>query len=190
MIKQLLLIVIAIAVALLGLSLGCATSVTPSHLPPTDNGPGETGTVEEDAFYFIFECGGYDPYDMKVLLDTKAGIIGKLGHNTYNTASYSIPNELLNEIYDLIVQYNIKSYSSPDLICIVPGRLDSFYWRITFRVDGEVYSVWFDSTVNVTSSPDPAINELIEKYRNLGLFYKSLTHLILSIDEYQSLHSD
>ena len=109
-------------------------------------------TVPDD-FDIIYETswGSHDtPGDFMVLLDTKNNVIGKplTPPDRYISTDFYISCEDLQALYDAIIKYDIKSYSSPDLLTIEGiWGYPSPYYRISFHMDGEFYSVLFDSLV-------------------------------------------
>ncbi|MCL2678916.1 MAG: hypothetical protein FWF18_01250 [Dehalococcoidia bacterium] len=183
------------------LPLGCVLSNAPIDTDTARGAEGAVPTNKEtgeddlamsedflDGFYIIYEFG-YSLGKLKPELDTKNNIIGK---NTYYDGHYSIdytvPKDKLQEIYDLIIQYDIKSYSSPELIAredgvtVTPNR----YHRITFCLNGEIYSVFCDASVLSMSHFNPPF-ALPEKYHHLTIFYSKFARVyVYDTDEYKA----
>jgi len=140
-------------------------------------------TVMPDDFYFISEKG-FSPSTLNTLLDTKQGIIGKLlgtGADGYISTKYNIPQENLQGIYDLIVQYDIKSYSGSEWLTdnsVFMMNLE-YYSKLTFCIDGKIYTVLYGNSVTYGGSS--------RKYANLGVFERKLhSQYCVSTEEYQS----
>ena len=114
------------------------------------------------------------------LLDTNNSVIGKpLSPSDYIYTTYYISCEYLQAIYDGVVAYDIKSYNSPDLLkSDNVGVVPRVYYRITFRMNGEVYSIFCDNSVFVTSE---------EKFLDLRLFQsRVLDYYYTNADEYKA----
>ena len=133
-------------------------------------------------FYFIYE-GGYSPSTLNTLLDTKKGIIGKslgTGADEYISTKYNIPQENLQGIYDLIVQYDIKSYSGSEWLTdkSIFMMNPEYYTKLTFCIDGKIYTVLYGNSIIYKGS---------RKYANIGVFERKLdSKYYVSTDEYQS----
>ncbi|MCL2149494.1 MAG: hypothetical protein FWH51_00980 [Dehalococcoidia bacterium] len=168
---------------------GCSMSVTPS------------ATIEVKDFYIIYER---DPSDsiafiewdqfgnaisitskpenqFKVLLDTKNNILGRvfdLQGQQYAYISIHMPPEDLQAIYDAVIKYDIKSLSSPDVLSPDEWVLyGNGYYRITFFLEGEVYSVTYRERVIYSMQP---------AYQNLRSFHTVLNYYYKNTDEYKS----
>ena len=142
---------------------------------------GRASSTMPDDFYITYETAWHNFDSPVMLLDTKNNIIGtKLGPNDYAFADYYISPEYLQAIYDGIVKYDIKSYSSPNLlkadnIAVTPR----VYYKMTFQVNGEIYSVFCDNSVVWQSSE--------KKFRNLESFKsKILDYYYENADEYKA----
>jgi len=144
------------ALILLAFISGCTLGETTSALPFVTTAD---GSAIED-FYFVYETGRLQDFAEGigiVMLDTENNVIGSWGrtesehepgkyYTKYCYIDYHIPLDLLQELYDDIIKYDIKSYSGPDvLIDKTVGVID--YFRITFRINGEVYSVFAEDSV-------------------------------------------
>jgi len=160
------------ALILLALVSGCAPGETAS------NGPFITavdGSAIED-FYFVYETGRLQDFDFLygtgrlpnffegyflVMLDTKNNIIGGWGrteserepgnyYSKYCHLDYHMPLDRLQELYADIIKYDIKSYSGPDVLIDETVGSAGDYARITFRINGEVFSVTANDSVCTT----------------------------------------
>ena len=143
-----------------------------------------------DDFYFIYE-EGFSPSALNTLLDTKKGVIGKdLVVEGYISAAYDIPQESLQGIYDLIVQYDIRAYSNQNRfhvksyfgsdwlaakdVFISPNLL----YKFTFCVDGKIYEIKCDSS---------ALYLADKKYDNLSTFNRIIrSDFYINTPEYQA----
>ena len=131
-------------------------------------------------FYIIYETSWHTPDRFVTLLDTRSNIIGKpLGPSDYVYTTYYISCEYLRAIYDGVVAYDIKSYSSPDLLksdnVVVVPRM---YYKITFWMNGEVYSIFCDNSIFATFE---------EKFLDLSLFKsRILDYYHTNSDEYKA----
>jgi len=178
---------VAVGLILLALPLGCVLS-TPFVDEVTDiltSEDVESLAMQDDfldGFYIIFSY--YAPNSMKPMLDTKNNIIGVMTYSGYVSVDYCMPLEKLQELHNFIIQYDIKSYSSPDLLAREDGvmLIPTIHSGITFSLDGEIYSIWFDESV-----VDPASRNLPEKYHNLRSFIVLLEQPYLHTNEYKSL---
>jgi len=89
-------------------------------------------------FYITYETTWLSS-DYGTLLDTKRNIIGKPLGKDFAYADYCLPVANLQTLYDAVVEYDIKSYSSPDLITIEDTTVSpQIYFRITIGLNGEV----------------------------------------------------
>ena len=144
---------------------------------PTDS---ETNIIDNftvpDDFYVIYEFG-YWKDRLATLLDTKNNIVGGLTSSSlifddfvdisnssfevveYDAShrSYNISTGLLKEIYDCIIQYDIKLYCGPDLLCANTLPFAFCYTKITFCVDEEVFSIFYDGSYDVLSGGEIVI---------------------------------
>lgn len=160
-------------------------------------------TVMPDDFYFVFESSGGE-----VMLDTKNNIIGKIpakggcipipkhliipGMFDYVSTDYYISNDNLQEIYFSIIKYNIREFASHN-----EDDSDLFLWmihdycstanyqmKIKFFVDGNLYSVWFDSSI--LGASDDRIYAENHLYSGLILFVRYLWDFYSNTEEYKS----
>ena len=115
-----------------------------------------TSCVIANDFYIIYETN-WDPGLAEgrflVLLDTKNNTIGTpvntLGD--YYFTDYCIPCDDLRMLRDAIIQYDIRSLSGHGVIT-GDGSIvvhPNTHYRITFFLDGEIYSVTFDTIATV-----------------------------------------
>jgi len=154
MVRKLALIVLALMLATL--SLGCTPGAT-SGTPSTE----DSDQTMPDDFYIIYETHGasdvppsFSPEKLVTLLNTKDNVAGTYGY-WYNGSEwifgdgwflsrYYIPHEDLRDIYSAIIDYDIKSYSSPDVL--TGDGFEDFlvaYYRITFCANGVIYQITF-----------------------------------------------
>ncbi len=152
----------------------------------------------EDGEWF-FEAGYWDPRQHPEIfwtaLDTKNNVIGlKIGDNPdagslgsvgYYSTQYSMPQARLQELYNDIIKHDIKSYSSPD---VLSWYLDEgwgyaekvWFYKFTFRINNEEYSIITDASVFHPMAP--------EKFRNFVEFASIVVnHCWRDTDEYRSL---
>ena len=101
---------LAIVLSLIALVsfLGCAS------------GDVQDSLVMPDDFYFIYETGELSVDYLLVNLDTKNNIIGAMGSaptfgSEYYYVDYYIPRDRLQELYEDIIRFDIKSYSSSEI---------------------------------------------------------------------------
>jgi len=110
------------------------------------------------------------------LLDSKNNVIGTL--SSANTVDFCIPCEDLQVIYDALIDNDIKSLCRPevlvDLYFILHPR---FFYKLTFCLDGEVYSVSYDNAVVSWNSA---------AYPDLRTFHGILDTYYLNKNEHQS----
>jgi len=137
-------------------------------------------TVPDD-FYIIYETSWFSPDRFVTLLDTKNGVLGKpLSPNDYVSTGFYASCEYLQAIYDGLIQYDIKSYGSPDLLVdgywVMTPRL---FYKITFSLNGETYMIFCDNSVFTWLAE--------EKYQNLRFFKSLLDEYYRNTDEYQAL---
>jgi len=131
-------------------SLLLLASITGSASCSTPTVTAKDGSVIKD-FYLIYESG-ISVEGLQIKLDTKDNRIGLWGYeyksgdgarlHRYYFIKYHMPQKRLQELYNDIIKYDIKSYSSPD---VLGDRYDDYfhesYSRITFRINGEIYTV-------------------------------------------------
>ncbi len=148
------LLLIAIESILLIMALGCATSITSNATPiitETTASTEDSDLTVPDDFYIIYEFGFVSPNNLRTILNTRSDIIGKItGYATdYSAIYYRIPRKDLQALYNAVVEYDIKLYSNPNLLTdemvIATGRR---FFRLTFCLSGEDYSVFWDNTIN------------------------------------------
>ena len=151
----------------------------------------EYPAVMPDDFYFVLE-ESLSADTLMVLMDTKNGIIGKdLVIDGYISAAYNIPQENLQGIYDLIVQYDIRAYSNQiryhvrshagsDWLAVKDIlECTTFLHRFTFCIDGTMYEIKCESSVLW----DPAD----KKYDNLAAFNRIIhSDFYINTPEYQA----
>ena len=154
---------------------GCTTNVA-SGIPTEGN----TTTIPDD-FYIIFEVQYstqndfvFSPDKLVTLFDTKNELIGEtIYYWSYDQShlisewflySHRMPRKYLQEIYDAIIEYDIKSYSSSDVLVDDPPR-QTDYCRITFRANGEMYQVTFGDG----ATSDHADREKLGMFRDILL---------------------
>ena len=197
--KRLLLTILALVLP--ASTIGCITGVTPYVTPVIT---AEDGSVI-DYFYFIFEEAAWfnyeeywdpqqDPNIFVTHFDTRNNIIGRSrGDHTfgYETISkkYYMPQERLQELYDDIIKYDIKSYSGPG---VIGNRREetgaqNYFIRLTFRLDGRVYIVTSDDTASSVWPPFLGVYGLPEEYHNLCIFQNKLFgYYYADTDEFRS----
>jgi len=131
-----------------------------------------------NGFYIIvWETHSFGPS-----LDTKNNKIGVDTFKGYVSADYCMPREKLQEIYDFITQYDVKSYNGLGLITREDIWITTvLYHVVVFCLDGEVYSIRFDSTIAAHS------RDLPEQYHNLRAFSDLIGRVCFGIEEYKSL---
>ncbi|MCL2153805.1 MAG: hypothetical protein FWH57_12815 [Oscillospiraceae bacterium] len=157
---------IAITSVLLSLFLGCSSGITSDTPLSTEssNPPSTDGVYQPmpDDFYIIYEIMNlpynndwyYSPEYFWTALDTNEHIVGwhslqydgtVLIYDGWACADYYIPHNNLQGLYDAIIKYGVKSYSSP--IVLVDEFFDMSwpqdYFRITFRLNNEIYQTTF-----------------------------------------------
>jgi len=131
-----------------------------------------------NGFYIIVS----DPYGGGPFLDTKNNKVGNGSRKEYVSVDYYMPREKLQEIYDFITLYDIKSYSGQGLMTIAGYWFSPMvYCEIEFCLDGEVYSILFDSIVVAPFIDFP------EQYRNLRAFADLMGRINSGIEEFKSL---
>jgi|GEM_PF-2477028 len=135
-------------------------------------------TVPDD-FYIIYTTSwDLAGYNGMVLLDTKNNIIGNpLGPpDVYASTDFFIPCNDLQTIYDAIIEYDIKSYSTlnPSTFPPVTPTID---FEITFCLEGNIYLVKFTNL----------INSLSWSYPDLAAFVRLLNDYYRNTDECKSL---
>ena len=131
---------VALSLMLSATLLGCVANETldaPSSMP-------------ED-FYIIYEIMDY-PYhnDFKIALDTKNNIAGEAtGYSVgsfwiprWTLSPYYIPRNDLQDIYDAVIEYDIKSYSGSEASVVSPEHAKTYY-RMTLCSNDEVFSITF-----------------------------------------------
>ena len=133
-------------------------------------------------FYFVYEAG-YSPDSLRTLLDTKKGVIGALlgmKADEYISVKYNIPQENLQGIYDLIVQYDIMSYSGSEWLTDTSVFMmnPEYYSKLTFYIDGKIYTVLYGNSVTYGGSLE---------YANLEVFRRKFnSQYYVSTTEFQS----
>ena len=175
MYKQLLHIVLALV--LLASTLGCVPGVTSNITPGVTPSKPDTvpttaidGSTIPDDFYFIYEIGrrwhgvALSPDNVLPLLDTINNILGterlyEDGYFGYFSMEYHMPQSRLRALYNDIIKYDLRLYSSPDLLS---DHNDSsevhFYCRLTFQINDEIYTITFDDSVLKETAPEELWN--------------------------------
>jgi len=109
-----------------------------------------------DDFYIVYERES--GIRLETLLNTKNNIIGEFEKRTftgfydYVAADYYISRDKLQGIYDFIIQHDIKQYNSSRLLTSfddfgIRATVDPYYrGKITFCINGEVFSILYDAT--------------------------------------------
>ena len=160
-----------------------ACDVVTSATDSTATSPITTSCDIENEFYIIYETNwnpGSSDSKFLVLLDTKNHTIGSptQGKEEYYATDFYIPCDDLNMLLDAIIQHDIKSLSGPGVLT-GDGSIAAhpyIHYRITFFLDGETYSVTFDTIVAFWGP----------FYPNLGTFHSMLRNYYGNTDEYQS----
>ncbi|MCL2707093.1 MAG: hypothetical protein FWE97_02880 [Dehalococcoidia bacterium] len=137
-----------------------------------------------DGFYIQYLILG------SYIFDTKHNKMGVYTFGGYVSVDYHMPREKLQEIYDFIIQYDIKSYSSTDLITRDDGlkHTPDFEILIVFRLDGEVYSIRLEGSAILEDwRTPPEWMAMPEKHLNLRSFCNLLSQIFGDTDEYKSL---
>ncbi len=115
-------------------------------------------------------------YPFYVLMDTKNNLLGRvygLEAPQYDYTKFYILHEDLQTIYNAVIKYDIKSLSSPNVLT-VDGDGGGYY-RITFYLEGGVYTVTYsDRVINTKQS-----------YQNLKSFHALLDSYYMNTDEFQ-----
>jgi len=160
-------VVLVLAILAFGIFINAADNSPDNH----SNGNGDEIAVAAmpDDFYIVYEIGWRDNLlhdDLVALLDTKNNIVGLVTNMgiafcdndvsgpwieatkmEYILLDYCIPLKTLQEIYGLIIQYDIKSYSSPSLLTREDIRSDvESYVKITFCINGEIFNIFYDDS--------------------------------------------
>jgi len=136
---------------------GCAEMVPSAS---SDIMPSSAITNIPGDFYIIYEIMylpfnndyTFSPDYFRTALDTRSNIWGDRTFDyagSYQIADwtllpYHMPHKDLQDIYNAILEYNIESYNSSDVL--TNDSLPSFlhdYYRITFCLNREIYSVTF-----------------------------------------------
>ena len=192
---SLVILVLTLLASIVGCTTGVTSDVTPVVTPSntvasTETAhPSTTSTISPDCgptvpsdFYIIYEASPVLPNNFVTLLDTEKNILGAflirlLVPGGYTSVDYRISCEHLQALYDAVVEYNMASYAGvyePEL-----SITDSVYERITFCLDGKVYSITCDFF---------ALKER-EEYRKLQAFRAILRQCYTDNDEYRSLEA-
>ena len=135
----------------------------------------ENTTVPEDflnGFFIHYYAAGLS-------LDTRSNKIKNRCIYPYGEVSvdYYMPREKLQELHDFIIQYDIKSYSGPDMIKSEDVHMHpQIYVVISFRLDGEFYPIIYEASILLSG-----------EYDNLGLLNSLICQIILNSEEYKSL---
>ena len=164
------------------------TTTNPITTTKTVTTTARCNTTVPDDFYIIYETSWLSPGRFVTLLHTNYNIIGKpLSLSEYTSTDYYISCEDLQAIYDGLIKYDIKAYSNQGLLksehwVMVPN----IYYRVTFRINGELYSLLYDTSACTPSYFSSAAEE-IERFQNLIDFAKILDNLFMNTDEYKSL---
>ena len=155
------LLLLAIVLTLSTLFLGCVASPTTNTGDATQSIASSTSptTGPLDDFYIIYETVWIRPDgDFMTLLDTQSCIVGKpLSIGKYASADYHMPQEDLQALYNAIVEYDIASYNGEHIISGNYGTVTvivtpQVYYRITFRLNGEFYMIFFEHSIIYRSS--------------------------------------
>ena len=170
---------------------GCNTGETPVVSPVVT---AADGSIIDD-FYFIGESGELDlelEY-MRVYLDTKNNIIGGWGatweagraRSKYLYVDYHMPQNRLQELYDDIIKYDIKSYSGRGILGDdLPHPAHLSFARATFQIDGEVYSITYMNTIFAQWDKPWAM----EEFDNLCMFFIKVTnYYLVDTDAYRAI---
>ena len=147
-------------------------------------------SIMPDDFWIIFEQGRYFFQPLVPLLDTKNNI--RCSQYVYDKPEYlvfleyNIPREKLQEIYDSIIRYDIKSLSTTETMLLPmphPYILADppMLRRITFCMYGEIYSIYYEVALG---RYDNIMLENPSQYRNLGLFAGELLSFLCIPDWY------
>jgi len=130
-------------------------------------------------FYVIYEVSrGSD--DFMTILDTEKNIIGKDLGNAYGRPSYTsrhfeIPCNEIRALYDALIEYDILSLCNPDLVISTDSPWPAYWHKISFRLDGVMYSILIDDQVKLSLD-----------HPNIAAFKRVLTTYIFNTDEYKS----
>jgi hypothetical protein len=152
-------------------------------VPPTR----DCGLIVPRDFYIVYESGPFPihtfPDYFVPLLDTKLNILGKyliiaITPHNYVSTEYYIPCEDLRTLYDAVIKYDIASYAG--LHRFDSFATDALWSRITFCLDGEIYSI-------VCNFAEIRIRG--EEYQNLLAFYSILGQCYTENDTFRSLQA-
>jgi len=135
-----------------------------------------------NGFYIFYSTGQFS-------FDTRNNKMGKecISPFGYIYVDYYMPREKLKEIYDFIIQYDIKSYSGSALIALEDVWMSpSVNCTIEFYLDGEIYSFCYNSVVCYIDVNNPNIS-FPEKYLNLRAFDRLIVQSLDYPEEFNSL---
>lgn len=139
-----------------------------------------SSTIPAD-FYIIYASSWANGENTNiVLLDTQSNTIGAPAAYPagYISTGFYIPCEDLQAIYNAIIQYDIKSYGELDLLKYPEINIyPRISYKVTFCLDGVIYSVLYDNTV---------VHWTSTRYPDLRVFHNMLNDYYESTDEFKS----